>query len=185
MLSSDFLAEFKRASEKIWSQRSINSAVYGFQFQRGTRWNPGLSDREVMEYEDALAVRFPADFRAFLQAMNGTDIPTLNVYANCGEPHRTSVGVYSYPRDLEIVKQRIEDVRQSRNEITTDLGSQGYDLPSHAALVPIFGHRYVVCTPDPDQSVVLSIVVHGTDAIVYGTSLQEYLERDFLGNSTH
>jgi len=180
MLSCDFLAELKRATEQKWSQQSINPAVYGFQFQRGTRWNPGLSDDKITEYENVLGVRFPTDFRAFLRVMNGTDIPTLNVYAHCGEPHRTSVGVYSYPRDLEIVKERIEDVRESRSEITTDLRDQGFDLSAEAGLVPIYGHRYVVCTSNLNHSVVLSIVVHDTDAIVYGKSLQEYLGHEFL-----
>ena len=183
MLSHEFLAEFKRATEQKWSQQDINPAVYGFQFQRGTRWNPGLSDDKIAEYENVLGVRFPVDFRTFLRRMNGTDIPTLNVYGYGGEPHRTSVGIYSYPIDLEIVKQRIEDVRESRDEITTDLRDQGFDLSVEAGLVPIYAHRYVVCTSNLNHSVVLSIVVHSTDAIVYGESLQEYLEREFLGDS--
>ena len=183
MLSFDFLTEFKKATEQKWSQQSVNPTLSGFQFQRGTRWNPGLSDDKIAEYENILGVRFPVDFRAFLRVLNGTDIPNLNVYANCGEPHRTSVGVYSYPRDLEIVKQRIEDVRESRDEIAADLTEQGFDLSTEAGLVPIYSHRYVVCTPDLDRSVVLSIIVHSVDTIVYGNSLQEYLEREFLGDS--
>ena len=183
MLSRNFLAEFKGATEERWSQRSINPTILGFQFQLGTRWNPGLSADKVDEYETVLGVQFPRDFRDFLGATNGTDLPTLNLYASCGEPPRTSVGVYSYPRDLNIVKQRIEDVRESRDEIATDLREQGFDLPAEADLVPIDGHRYVVCTSDLNSSVVLSILVHSTDAIVYANSLQEYLERDFLGDS--
>ncbi len=120
LLDRNFLASFKSATEERWSQRSINPTISGFQFQAGTRWNPGLSDDKVAEYETVLGVRFPHDFRAFLGAMNGTDLPTLNVYASCGEPPRESVGGYCYPRDLGIVKQRIEDVRESRNEIATD-----------------------------------------------------------------
>lgn len=183
MLSHDFLAELKRATEEKWSRQSLNRTVYGFQFQRGTRWNPGLSELEISGYESALAVRFPHDFRCFLSMMNGTDIPTLNVYGYSGEPHRTSVGVYSYPRDLKTVKQRIEDIRESRDEISGDLREQGFDLPTGADLVPVYGHRYVVCTSNLDSSVVLSIVVHSVDAIVYGKSLREYLEREFLGDS--
>jgi hypothetical protein len=95
MLNSDFLAEFKRATEANWSRRSINPILYGFQFQQGTRWNPGLSDELIREYEHVLKVRFNNDLRAFLRAMNGTDLPTLNVYGSCGEPHGKSVGVYS------------------------------------------------------------------------------------------
>ena len=80
MLNHDFLLEFKKTTELNWSQQSLDPAGY----------------------ENALGVQFPLDFYAFLQVMNGTDIPTLNVYGNCGEPHRTSVGVYSYPRDLKM-----------------------------------------------------------------------------------
>jgi hypothetical protein len=180
MLNRDFFLEFKKTTELSWNQRSINPAAYGFQFQRGTRWNPGLSNAEIAEYENVLGVQFPLDFRALLQVMNGTDIPTLNGYGYSGEPHRTSVGVYSYPRDLKMVEQRIEDVRESRNEIAADLREQGFDLPAQAGLVPVFGHRYVVCASNLNRSVVLSIVVHDVDAIVYGNSLQEYLEREFL-----
>jgi hypothetical protein len=83
------------------------------------------------------------------------------------------------------VRQRIEDVRESRNEIAAELREQGFDLSAQSDLVPIFGHRYVVCTSNLNTSVVLSIVVHDVDAIVYGNTLQEYLEREFLGGSQH
>src|ERR1700751_4427528 len=145
MLNRDFLLEFKKTTELNWTQQSINPAAYGFQFQRDTRWNPGLSNTEIAEHEDVLGVQFPLDFPAFLQVMTGTDTPTLTVSGSWGEPHRTSVGVYSYPRDLRLVEQRIEDVRESRNEIAADLREQGFDLSAQADLVPILGHRYVVC----------------------------------------
>jgi hypothetical protein len=182
MISLNFLSELKRATEQKWSQESLDPTVYGFQVQRGTRWNPGLSNHEILEYENALGMRFPYDFRAFLSVMNGTDLPALNVYAYSGEPHRTSVGVYSYPRDLKIVEERIGHFRERRDEIARDLREQGFDLPNQAGLVPIHGHRYVVCTSNLESSVVLSVVVHDVDAIVYGNSLREFLERDFLGS---
>jgi hypothetical protein len=112
--------------------------------------------------------------------MNGTDLATLNVYGSCGEPPRESVGVYSYPRDIERAKTRIEDIRASRAEITADLAEQGFELPAEANLVPVYIHRYVVCTSILNSSVVLSVVVNAADAIVYGNSLREYLEKEFL-----
>jgi hypothetical protein len=39
MLSAGFLAEFKRATEARWREAAINPTLYGYQFQRGTRWN--------------------------------------------------------------------------------------------------------------------------------------------------
>jgi len=41
-------------------------------------------------------------------------------------------------------------------------------------------HRYVVRNSDLNISVVLSTVANATDAIVYGNSLREYLEKEFL-----
>jgi hypothetical protein len=180
MLSGDFLKELKRATEAKWHEKSIDTTLYGFQFQRGARWNEGLSDEMVAEYERVLRVRFPHHFRSLLRGMNGTDLATLNVYGSCGEPPRESVGVYSHPRDIERVKTRIEDIRASRAEITADLAEQGFELPAEANLVPVYIHRYVVCTSILNSSVVLSVVVNAADAIVYGNSLREYLEKEFL-----
>ncbi len=134
----------------------------------------------VADYERTIGVRFPLDFKAFLREVNGTDLPALNVYGSCGEPQCESVGVYSYPRDIEIVKDLIENIRASRAEITADLAGQGFELPAEASLVPISGHRYVLCTSNLDSSIVLSIVVNDTDAIVFANSLREYLEKEFL-----
>lgn len=180
MLNRDFLGHFKRVTEANWAAQAVDPTIYGYQFRRGTRWNAGLADEAIAEYEGTLEVRFPNDFKTFLAAMNGTDLTTLNVYGSCGEPHREGVGVYAYPRDLGIVKERIEHIRPFRAEVASDLAEQGFDLSAEASLVPVFSHRYVVCAPNPNSSVVLSIVVGEVDAIVYGSSLREYLEKEFL-----
>jgi hypothetical protein len=44
----------------------------------------------------------------------------------------------------------------------------------------VYIYRYVVCTSILNSSVVLSVVVNAADAIVYGSSLREYLEKEFL-----
>jgi len=179
MLNSNFLMTFKSATELIWRDRSINPRVYGFQFQPGTRWNPGMSENKIAEFEDVLGTKFSHDFRALLRTMNGTDLPTLNVYGACGQPSRQGPGVYSYPKDLEIVRRLAQDVSNNRTELRATMAEQGFVLQPAAALVPIFAHRYLVCTPNLDTSVVLS--VHNfDDAIVYGQSLREYLEKEFL-----
>jgi len=176
-IDHEFLLRFKQRTEAKWNLIATNPQIYGFQFQRGTRWHDGLAEKQVRDYEEHLKAQFPSDFRQFLLHMNGTDLPTLNVYGNCGEPYRTSVGVYSYPRDLEIIKGRVADVARERKTIQTVLRAGGYELASSASLVPFYIHRFIVCGPDPTESVVLSI--HGTDAFVYGSSLRLYLEAEF------
>jgi hypothetical protein len=74
----------------------------------------------------------------------------------------------------------MNQIRRERDEIASDLAGQDFELPNEASLVPIYAHRYLVCAPNLDTSAVLSIVVQSVDAIVYGNSLREFLEREFL-----
>ena len=178
MLSNEFLQDFKRKTEARWQEQSIDPLVYGFQFQPGTHWNSGLTEADIVRYQSILGVRFPHDLTTLLRTLNGTDLPMLNVYGGCGEPHRTVFGVYSYPRDTEMVKEKIEDVRSLRTEITNELADQGFVLPAEADLMPIYFHRYVLCSSNLSESIVLSI--YGTDAIVYADCLERYLVKDFL-----
>lgn len=43
----DFLLDFRRDTEERWSVQELDPNVYGFQFVKGTKWNVGLSDREI------------------------------------------------------------------------------------------------------------------------------------------
>lgn len=174
MISKAFLQRFKLQTEHYWAQREINPIVYGFQIQRGTRWNDGLTETEITDYEGVLNVRFPEDFRLMLSVMNGTDLPTINVYGHCGEPFAYGVGVYSYPRDLDLVKERMELVQNDAAELSQELC---INFPSSDRLVPIFAHRYVVCRLDPSESPVVSIM--DLDAVYYGDNLQNYLLAEF------
>ena len=180
-LTDDFLDNFKLSTETKWRTQRLNldPTLYGFQFRPGTRWNPGLPEAAIQEYQNLVGLRFPYDLFAFLRKMNGTDLPTVNLYG-LSRPAVQSVGVYSYPRDIKIVRQRMEDIDRNRREITLCLADQGFDLATEVGLMPIVSHRYVVCSPNPESSVVLSVVVEGTDAIVYADSLRDYLEKEFL-----
>jgi hypothetical protein len=177
-LTREFLVDLKRLTEEAWSVHQLDPSTYGGQFQRGTRWNPGLSETEIGDYEQAIGTHFPADFKLFLSIMNGTDLPTLNIYGSSGIRPREGIGVYSFPRDVDEIQSRIARAKKDRDGIAQELTDQGFDLPATAGLIPIYAHRYLVSTFDPNSSVVLSI--DGTDAIVYGNSLREYLEREFL-----
>jgi hypothetical protein len=180
MLSNGFLPRFKHETEKLWKGKPLDPQIYGFQFQAGTRWFPGLSEQQILAFENEVCARFPNDFRAFLRAMNGTDLPTLNIYGSSGQPMRESIGVYSFPRDLERVMRCISEVNEDRDTLRGTLSDEGFELSENTKLVPIYMHRFVACEEDQDRCAVLSIA-DPEDAIVYGKELQEYLEREFLG----
>lgn len=79
MISVEFLSEFKCETEEGGRGRSLDPQIYGFQFQAGTHWLSGLSDKQILSYENEVCIHFPPDFAAFLRVMNGTDLPTLNI----------------------------------------------------------------------------------------------------------
>ena len=175
-----FLTNFKIDTEAKWSSGEIDPTIYGFQFQAGTKWNPGLTSDEIDQYEQAIGAQFPDDFRLMLQHLNGTDRPNLNVYGSSVEQPATMYVLYAFPRDLGIIKSLIEDIQPDLAEIAAVLAEcEGFKLHSSATLVPIFGHRYLVCESDRTQSRVLSIF--GTDAITYGLCLKDYLSKELLG----
>lgn len=173
---ADFV-RLKTETEAHWAATDPDPFVYGYEFQRGTRWNPGLRDEEIDAYERAVGVRFPARFRCMLSVMNGTDLPTVNVYGSSGHEPREWVGVYAWPRDLHIVRDYADAVRKERAEITDTLADGGFRLEEDAGLMPVFAHRFLVCA-DPLDGPVLSI--YGTDAIVYGPDLLSYLRAELL-----
>jgi hypothetical protein len=178
-LKREFFESFKQATEEKWRTRSIAQEIWGFQFQPGTRWRLGLCEDDIERFQSAFSAHFPLDFRLFLQVMNGTDTPTLDIRGGSGEPHRTGLGFYSFPVDLEHLRQLVESVERDRAQIRATLLEEGFELHDGAKLIPIFAHRFVVCLGGSEISPVLSIY-DPSDAIVYGNSLQEYLGKELL-----
>jgi hypothetical protein len=176
-IDKQFILRFKQTTEERWRNKELNPMIYGYQFQKGTCWNPGLSEKEIDRYEKDIGIAFPNELRILLGFINGTDRPTVNIYGNDGSPHQTSVGVYTYPRDLELVKSRIEVLNENWKNIRTLLSEVAL---THAGgdLFPFFIHRFVVCGAGYPGCPVIS--VHGRDAILYCESLRDYLEKEFL-----
>jgi hypothetical protein len=114
----------------------------------------------------------------------GTPLGTVQALLGHSSSEIThEVYLHSIPadaRDVEVVRQLIEVVQENRDDVALDLASQGFHLPAQASLVPVCGHRYLVCTRKLNTSAVLSVVVHDVDAIVFGNSLREYLTKEFL-----
>lgn len=170
MLTAEFLAGFKRDTEAHWNVPLRDPRVWGFQFVPGTRWLPGLSDDQIRAYERDLGVAFPADFRLFLRHLNGTD-PRLK-HSQTGQ---SSVGVYSYPRDLKLVRQYMEEWSHDWPGVC-----ETYQLDPDDRCVPIFAHRGVLCRKEGGTSPVFSL--WGDDVILYEEDLRSYLVKEFLEN---
>lgn len=175
-LTDDFVKDFLRETERKWAKSEIDQGVSGFQIQPGTKWNPGLAHEAIGAYQAALGIEFPNDLVTFLRHANGTNRPTVNVYSNLGYPHKYALGVYCFPQHLEAIKQRIEQLADGK--FLDSLELEGNILGERPQFIPFFEHRYVLSNGNLDSSIVCSI--HGSDAIVYGSSLKAYLQKEFL-----
>lgn len=128
----------------------------------GRRWLPGLGAAEIAALEAEHGLRLPDDARLLLGAANGL----------AGDER-----FYSRPRDAAKVRELFDFWRSIWPTVEADLADQGAPLPSGCAAFPLYGHRGVLCSGDPSDSRVLSIVEN--DAIVYAPSLREWLDLEF------
>ncbi len=99
--------------------------------------------------------------------MNGTDIPTLNIYARCGEPPRTAAGFYGYPQDLPKVMDMIAWIYEECEITPAKIDTEG--IPH---IIPIIGHRFLVVDRYPTNPV---LSMYGNDIIPYAHNLMNFL----------
>jgi hypothetical protein len=157
-------------SNHYWIDVKISDSVYGYQIQPGSRWRPGLTEKELMEFEREMGFDFPVPLRNFYLTMNGLDKPGVNVYGNCGESYAYWPKFYSFPDDLDRIWQTIQWILRDNN-LTRE------DLPSRASRIfPFFAHRCVLI--DEPGNPVLSM--HGNDIIFWSSSLSGALVRDIF-----
>jgi hypothetical protein len=166
-----FFAWLKKMSERVWANVEAVEGVFGFQTQKETKWLEGLTEEEINEYESELGFTFPEIYKFFLSYMNGTDKPAVNYCGYSGTAAYAS-NYYSFPKDLEIVKDKIKWIYE---EFT--VGEEDIRREKIPHIIPIVGHRFLIadnCAETP----VLSI--HGRDAVLYAPSLQSFLIADIF-----
>ncbi len=167
-----FFIWLKKESEKFWKTIKINPRTYGFQIQKDTQWNPGLGGSEIKEYEKQLGFKFPEIYKIFLKHMNGTDKLAINIYGESGERYAHATEYYSYPRDLKIVKDKIEWICESFK-----IKSNGIDGDKIPFILPIVNHRFLIIDKTGKNPI---LSMYGDDVIPYASSLQNFLVNDIF-----
>jgi len=170
-----FFQWLKKMSEKVWENIEMKRGIFGFHTQKETKWLEGLSEEEIAEYETELGFAFPEIYKFYLRNMNGTDKPAVNTYGD-SEAVAYASDYYSFPRDLEIIKDRINWIY---DEFLVDEEEVKRQNISH--IIPIVSHRFLIadnCVENP----VLSM--YGRDVAVYAPNLQKFLIADIFENSS-
>ncbi len=167
-----FFSWFKSESEKRWENIQLKSNIYGFQIQAGSKWKPGLSSKEISDFENELGFQFPEILKLFYQNMNGLDKPGINVYGESGEPYAYRPVFYSFPDDLVMIQDYINWVYEDFKINEEDVVRKGI---SH--IFPIYSHRFILT--DLKENYILSM--YGKDVVLYSPTLKHLLCTEILG----
>ncbi|MEM9143008.1 MAG: SMI1/KNR4 family protein [Bacteroidota bacterium] len=164
--SIEFFQNLKIKSEAYWKTIEIDSTVYGFQTQKNTRWNKGLTEEEIKSFEKDLGIIFPEGLKNYYKVMNGVDKPAINIYGSSGTKPAYSNTFYEYPEDVALIKKRISWIYESNNIDESELAQK--DI---SRIFPVFGHRFVLM--DMKGGFVLSM--YGDDIIYWTDNISKLL----------
>jgi hypothetical protein len=170
MTEADWI-KFKTISEEKFKSSTIQES-WGFQIQKDTKWNNGLSNHEIEKLEQHFGFKFPLDYIEMLKAFNGFETLQISIDPRGKEEDIFQRRCYKYPDDLVSTKWLIDDVNQYIKSANGALEEAGFDSTQIEGFVPLYAHRALVVLKDKTKSPVLSI--WRNDIIVYGESLIEY-----------
>jgi hypothetical protein len=160
--------KLKQVTNKSWRRIEIVDNCYGLQMQSRTKWRNGLSETTLAEFEKAMGYTFPTPLKNYYLTMNGLDTPGIDVQGSHGDPPRYGAIYYSYPDDLDKIKETIEWVLDA-NHVALE------DLPAKASRIfPVKGHRFLLID-DPKLRV---LSMHGDDIIYWSNGVSGLLIRE-------
>jgi len=168
--------EFKIFTEMKFESAQIEKC-WGFQIQKNTKWDKGLTEGEIGRLEQYYGFKFPNDYVEMLKVFNGFD--TLQISIDPDGKYETEYDrtCYKYPADLGKTKSLIDEVHKNIEFANLVLEEAGFDSTQIEGFIPLYGHRVLVVLKDKQQSPVLSI--WGSDIILYGESLIKYWTHEF------
>lgn len=169
--SLSFFETIKLESEKFWADTVPSKGVYGFQIQQDSKWRPGLSDTELQDFEDAIGFAFPIPLKNFYKTMNGLEKPGMNLYGDNGTPYAFRSVFYSYPDDLQLIKDNIDWIYKATSVKKEDL--EGLEV---SRIFPVFQHRFMLV--DIPSNPILSM--YGDDIIYYAENLSKLLANEIF-----
>lgn len=201
---SAFLHWFQERTEEIWQnyqtktfESFVAARVGGSDWQQGTRWLGGLDEQEIARIEQRYQVRFPPDYRLFLQMLHSVDRPMVGAgFArdNTMVPY-TTPSFYNWQTDTTSIQAAYEWLVQGlvfdiqwNNLWLPGWGAKPSTLEAQEAqvrdlvttapkLIPVFGHRYLLAEPCEAGNPIFSM--YQSDMIIYGKDLHSYFLEEF------
>ena len=170
MKKNDWI-KFKTISEEKFETETLQEC-WGFQIQKDTMWNDGLTVSDIEDLENHFGFKFPNDYFEMLQSFNGFKTLQISIDPDGKNPDEFDRRCYQYPIDLEKTNWLISEVNENIKYAKECLSESGFDSSQIEGFIPLYEHRALVVLKDKTKSPVISI--WGSDIIVYGKSLIEY-----------
>lgn len=195
----EFLDWFRTRTEAAWTRYQprdfSGDGPGGLDWQPGTRWTDGLSEKEIARAEEKLGSRFPPDYRHFLAKLHVPDRPMTGWLFRGRRKVRAAEQPFAdWRRPAEIrrrLRARVDGVlfdveknalwlrcwgprparRAERERLVRERAAAGVPL------APLYFHRCLPCTPRRAGNPVLSI--HQSDIIFYGADLRWWMLVEF------
>jgi hypothetical protein len=167
---------FKKVTEKKFQSQKLQSC-WGFQIQKNTKWNVGLSLAQITDLELSLGLKFPFDYIEMLKVLNGFETLQISIDPEGENEDEFERRCYKYPDDIEKTRWLVQDVNENIKYANKTLEEAGFDPTEVEGFIPLYGHRALVVLKNKEHSPVLSI--WGDDIILYGESLIKYWCHEF------
>ena len=171
--SSLFFEKIKMISEQYWATSRLNDNLYGFQIQENTKWRTGLNNTELLDFEKDMGFSFPQSLINFYKVMNGLNKPGINIYGNSGVKPSFHPVFYSYPEDINLIKESVKWIYDDNSISENELINLGI-----SRIFPIYQHRFMLI--DIPGNPILSM--HGNDIIYWADDLSKLLANELFGN---
>ena len=170
--------EIKYKAEKKFKRIQLRDDVWGFQMQPNTKFLKGISRKEIDQLQVLFGFDFPWDYREMLLNIGGLDTAEISIDPDGEDEIEFDDFFYQYPKDIEKSKYLVEDINTFKFYAEEVLNESGFDVSKIVGYIPIYHHRILVVFENKYLSPVIS--VWGSDIIVYGNNLNEYLKNEFL-----
>lgn len=196
----DFLFWIKNRTEERWADGpQTDEDACGWHRHEsfwGARWTGSLTPHEINEIEKRWHVKFPPDFRLFLEILHTIDRKEVVIEPTDWDTDEVITYekpfFYNWKTDTTELESRfswpfrtiLEDIegtnsvwlrswgeRPTEAEVRRSKFKQWFD--NALSLIPVTGHRFIIAEPTVSGNPILS--VWGSDIILYGWNLRHYL----------
>ena len=148
--------------------------------QPNTKFLKGISRIEIDQLQVLFGFDFPWDYREMLLTFSNIDTNLISISPenNSDIEYARENFFYQYPEDFEKSRWLINEINENKFEVELILTEAGFDVSKIVGYIPLYNHRALVVFENKYLSPVIS--VWGSDIIMFGNNLLEYLKNELL-----